>query len=117
MKAQCYLLHFDKPVGNPQTDAQRAANGLPPRKRPFTHGARHYLGYTEHLDKRIEHHRNGTGANLTKVAGASGCEIIVARVWDNATRATERKLKTSKHHSRLCPLCNPHAARSGKLEA
>ena len=116
MKPQCYLLHFDKPVGNPQSDAQRAANGLPPRKKAFTHGARHYLGYAENLERRIQHHRDGTGANLTKVAAAAGANIIVARVWDNGSRALERKLKTSKHHSRLCPLCNPHAARRGNVQ-
>ena len=42
MKKQCYLLHFDP---------------------PYKH-ARHYVGYTEHLDVRVEQHRNGTGANL-----------------------------------------------------
>lgn len=91
---QCYLLHFDP---------------------PYKH-ARHYVGYTEHLDVRVEQHRNGTGANLTAVASAAGCEIKIARVWDNATRALERKIKTSKHHSRLCPICNPHATRRGQFK-
>lgn len=91
---QCYLLHFDP---------------------PYKH-ARHYLGYAENLDARVEHHRNGTGANLTKYASRAGVKMTVARVWDNADRKAERKLKTSKHHSRLCPLCNPKADKRGQLK-
>lgn len=91
---QCYLLHFDP---------------------PYKH-AKHYLGYAEHLDARIAHHRAGSGANLTKYASKAGSNLILARTWNNASRALERKLKTSKHHSRLCPLCNPHADRRGKVK-
>jgi predicted GIY-YIG superfamily endonuclease len=92
--AVVYLLHFE----------------------PSYRHAKHYVGYANNLDARIAHHRNGTGANLTKYASAAGCQLIVARTWNNATRATERKIKTSRHHSRLCPLCNPHAARRGNLK-
>lgn len=92
--ATVYLLHFD----------------------PAYKHAKHYLGWASQLDARIAHHRNGTGANLTKYASKAGSQLIVARTWDNATRQTERKLKTSKHHSRLCPICNPKAAGRGNLK-
>ena len=89
-----YLLHFD----------------------PAYKHARHYVGFATYLDARIEHHRKGTGANLTKYASRAGCEMQVARVWEDATRATERKIKQSRHHSRLCPICNPNANRRGILD-
>lgn len=50
--ASVYLLCFDKPfIGE-----QRNPNA---KKRGF---AKHYPGYADNLDARIEHHRNGTGA-------------------------------------------------------
>lgn len=85
-----YLLHFD-----------------PPYKQ-----ARHYLGFTNFLKRRVAHHQNGTGANLTKYASRAGSKFIIARTW-KGDRELERKLKKSKHNSRLCPLCNPHARRRG----
>lgn len=98
--ASVYLLHFDKPFeGTP-----RKPNA---KKRGF---AQHYLGFANHLDARIEHHRNGTGANLTKYAVRAGCELQLARVWDHATRKTERKLKNNRHNSRMCPICHPVTA-------
>lgn len=115
--AVCYLLHFSKPFGTAQSDTKRAKFGLSPRKREFIHGARHYLGFANNLEGRVWHHRNGTGATLTQHAVRAGCELIVARTWENATRETERKLKRAKHHSRLCPVCNPdHAMTRGKVE-
>lgn len=92
--ASVYLLHFD----------------------PAFRHAKHYLGFSNYLNARIEHHRNGTGANLTKHASKAGSELIVARVWNNATRATERQLKHAGHHSRLCPICNPKAENRGKIK-
>lgn len=91
--ATCYLLHFDP---------------------PFKH-ARHYLGFANFVKKRVAHHRNGTGANLTKHASKAGCKLIVARTWKNATRETERLLKHAGHHSRLCPMCNPDSHSRGKI--
>lgn len=87
-----YLLHFD----------------------PAYRHARHYLGYTDFLKRRVAHHRNGTGANLTKYAARAGCELIIARTW-KGDRSVERKLKHAGHHSRLCPLCNPNARNRGKV--
>ena len=86
----CYLLHFDK---------------------PYKH-ARHYLGYTKDLDARLQDHNwgNGSGAALTDAARTAGITFQLARVWEGATRADERKLHRQGHNPRLCPMCNPKAA-------
>lgn len=111
-----YLLHFSKPFyGVPQSEEQRQVHSLPPRTNKQVYPAQHYLGYTTHLKRRLVHHQDGAGAKLTKYAVAAGCELIVARTWQG-DRTLERKLKTSKHHSRLCPICNPNAERRGKVK-
>lgn len=45
-----YLIHFEK---------------------PYKH-ARHYLGYTNDLEKRLARHRNGNGARLIDVINNAG---------------------------------------------
>lgn len=90
--SQVYLLHFDPPL----------------------HHAKHYLGWTKHLDRRITHHRNGTGAKICAAAVANGSKLEVARVWENADHMLEHRLKRHKNSPRLCPICNPHAERNGK---
>ena len=85
-----YLLHFD---------------------RPYRH-ARHYLGWTKDkatLARRVEHHRNGSGARLTAVVSAAGIGFTVARTWDKGDRTEERKLKNRKNAPRLCPVCRKAA--------
>lgn len=68
--------------------------------------ARHYLGYANHLDARVEHHRNGSGARLTQVIKLAGISFVVARVWPGEDRAFERRLKNQHNGPRLCPICN-----------
>lgn len=85
-----YLLHFD---------------------RPYKH-ARHYLGYTDDLDQRIEAHRNGNGARLVEVVMQAGIGFTVARTWDG-DRDLERRLKNQHNGPRLCPICNKGARRKG----
>lgn len=70
---------------------------------PYRH-ARHYLGTALDLDKRIEQHRNGTGARLPQVFAEHGIPFIVARTWEGG-REVERRLKRRKNGPRLCPLC------------
>ncbi len=78
-----YLLHFDP---------------------PYKHAA-HYLGWAEDIAARVEQHRNGAGARLTQVAVSAGCALILARVWPDADRATERRYKNQHNSPRLCPIC------------
>lgn len=77
-----YLIHFERPVGN----------------------ARHYIGYTESFEQRIESHRAGTGSALCKIANEKGINWLVVRVWHDATRQDEVRIKksTAKH---ICPIC------------
>lgn len=73
--------------------------------KPAYKHAKHYLGFAEDVEKRVEIHKKGQGANLTKVAVSSGSELILTRVWEGADRTFERKLKNSKNVPKLCPLC------------
>lgn len=78
-----YLLHFDK---------------------PYKH-AMHYIGWAENLDKRIAHHRNGTGARLMQVLKAAGIGFSIAHVWPDQDKTFERKLKNRGSAKRFCPCC------------
>lgn len=82
-KGTCYLLHFD---------------------RPYKH-ARHYLGWTLDLPKRLDEHLNGNGARLIDVITAEGIGFEVARVWTGMTLRDEKRLKARGSGVRLCPLC------------
>ncbi len=77
-----YLIHFD---------------------RPYRH-ARHYIGYTENLEQRLEAHRAGHGSRLIQVVREHGIGWRVARTWDRG-RDYERVLKRVGHASRYCPIC------------
>lgn len=82
-----YILHFD---------------------RPYKH-ARHYIGYSnddpEKEGGRIEKHRNGQGANLTKVLKENGIGFTLDRVWVDVDRNFERRKKKSGGGSRHCTIC------------
>lgn len=79
-----YLLHFD---------------------RPYFH-ATHYLGWAKpgNLERRLEAHRNGNGANLMAVIRQAGIGFELARTW-HGDRYRERRLKTMGGKSRMCPTC------------
>lgn len=67
-----YLIHFDRPLGH----------------------ARHYIGYAATpatLERRIAHHKAGTGARLLKVAADAGIDFHIARVWDDGDRTGGKK--------------------------
>ncbi len=76
--------------------------------------ARHYLGCVNLVDKRFEHHCDGTGARLTQVAVSAGCTLSIVRKWEGS-KDLERKLKHQKNSPRLCPTCTPNALNHGKL--
>ena len=78
----CYLIHFDQ---------------------PYKH-ARHYLGSTRDLERRLERHRDGSGARLLQVLNQQGIGYTVARTWEGG-RAKEIELKAQKNAPRLCPIC------------
>lgn len=83
-----YLLHFDRPLPH-GTQA----------------GTQHYLGFAQDVAARIAEHQSGNGARLTQVAVSRGIQLHVARVWPQADRDFERKLKRRHSPKRLCPIC------------
>jgi hypothetical protein len=79
-----YLLHFSEPY----------------------HHAKHYLGFAEDsIASRIERHKAGQGANLTRVVTEAGIDLQLARVWPDADRHEERRLKNMKSTPQYCPIC------------
>lgn len=59
---------------------------------PLAH-ARHYVGFARDVDRRLAHHKNGTGARMLAVAVERGIGFELARVWPEADRTFERRLK------------------------
>lgn len=78
-----YLLHFDK---------------------PYKH-ARHYLGWTNNLEKRMDEHLNGDGSRLLEVITEEGIGFQLVRTWPNTKLSDERKLKARHNNPGLCPAC------------
>jgi predicted GIY-YIG superfamily endonuclease len=84
-----YLIHFDRPIGDLDNP----------------HGqARHYLGYTDDLETRLEAHRQGNGARLMEVITERGIGWAVTRTWCG-DRGLERRLKNRHNSPKLCPIC------------
>ena len=78
-----YLLHFD---------------------RSYRH-ARHYIGFTQNLEQRLEEHRAGRGSPLIAAAIADGIDFQLAAIWEG-DRHDERRLHRQKNtRARLCPIC------------
>lgn len=81
----CYLIHFD---------------------RPYFH-AKHYIGWSGDIEARFEEHKKGnSGVALIRAVVKAGIELRLARVWEDASRDDERRMKNWKNAgSRLCPIC------------
>lgn len=74
---------------------------------PYKH-ARHYIGFAETpatFERRIAHHKAGTGARLPKVVADTGGTFEVAEVWPDGDRNFERLLKNRHGAGRFCPIC------------
>ena len=80
-----YLIHLDK---------------------PFVH-SQHYIGWSEFLTARFNHHKNGTGCRFLKRVNEAGIDYKIVREWKNQDRDFERRLKNRKNSTKLCPVCNP----------
>lgn len=76
---------------------------------PFKH-ARHYVGFTAHLERRLEGHRSGRGARLLAVLREAGIPFEVAKTWSRVDRHFERRLHRAKNSPRLCPICSGERA-------
>lgn len=89
-KGFIYLLHFHKPL---PTSGKRKV--------------RHYLGFAENLEHRINQHRNGIKAHNALPIAFYQWKIgfVVAIVWQG-TRKQERAIKNRKKNmARWCPEC------------
>lgn len=84
-----YLLHFD----------------------PAYKHAQHYVGYTSRdgVEARLAEYQTAEGAVLTRHAVRAGCTIKLARVWLDAPRKFELRIK-GRGLRPLCPICNPKKA-------
>jgi hypothetical protein len=82
-----YLIHFDAPLRH----------------------AKHYIGYTsaDSPFPRLERHRSGAGAKILAALNRLGIGYRIVRVWRDANRAFERKLKNRKESHCFCPFCRP----------
>ncbi len=76
--------------------------------------ARHYVGYADKVNKRLAHHKHGTGARILAVCNALGIEYDIARTWEGEGRTFERNLKNCKNAARYCPVCKQGRAREYK---
>jgi hypothetical protein len=74
--------------------------------RPYRH-ARHYVGWTEDLLDRLDHHAAGRGARLVAVILQAGIGFTLVRVCEG-TRRTERAIKNGGGAVRYCPVCTSH---------
>jgi predicted GIY-YIG superfamily endonuclease len=70
------------------------------------HHARHYVGFTHDLLRRIQQHRAGKGSRLLAAVNEAGGEWYVVKVWNDG-RGREKYIKRQKNGPRFCPICNP----------
>lgn len=90
-----YLLHFIDPETGKTSKYQHAG---------------HYLGWTRWFDRRVAHHRAGSGSRLLRAVCASGLDFVVSRRWHEADGNFEQWLK--RHNQPLsvyCPVCKHDA--------
>jgi predicted GIY-YIG superfamily endonuclease len=71
---------------------------------PYKH-ARHYLGSTNNLERRLQEHREGQGARLLQVVGQAGIPWSVVRTWADGGYELEKRLKSRHNAPKLCPIC------------
>lgn len=82
MSGYVYLIHFDQPIAH----------------------ARHYIGYTIDVDKRLAMHSRGAGARLMTVCKERGIHWTLCWVRPG-DRTEERRLKNYHKSSQFCPIC------------
>lgn len=86
---EIYIIHFDRPW---ITSDGRTLE--------------HYVGFSKKVEKRLHHHRKGSGANFLREAITRGISFrLVVRF--SGTKRDERRLKVTGHIKKYCPCCNP----------
>jgi hypothetical protein len=72
------------------------------------HHIRHAVRFVEApatVIRRLHHHLHDQP--IDPHAKADGIGFVLVRTWKGKKFTFDRKLKKQKHHSRLCPVCNP----------
>ena len=88
-------------------------------KQPRKH-VRHAVRIVEAPAEAIRKlYRNLGGQVIDPLAEAQGINFVLVRTWRKRGAAFEKRLKNQKHHSRLCPFCNPtgYAKRTTRTRA
>lgn len=60
---------------------------------------------TERLPVRMDEHRRGAGAAITRAAAERGIGFYLVRLWPGQGISLERRLKIRGHFNRHCPVC------------
>ena len=91
-----YLLHFDRAY----------------------HHARHYIGSTGNLLRRLNEHRLGKSSNgspLIEAAREDGVRVTLVRLWHGSWEL-EYQLKAWHNGGRFCPVCDEVAMQRGNYD-
>ena len=83
-KGDIYLLCFDREVGS---------------------GAKHYLGWSSDVNKRLAAHTDGRGSKLMKLVRSLGVGWSHVRTWRGKTRHDEARMKRNGSLAQHCPRC------------
>jgi predicted GIY-YIG superfamily endonuclease len=68
-------------------------------------GARHYLGFSTDVPKRVKAHKAGRGSPLLGAAEEAKIPWKVVRTWRNRDGYFEQELKRKNDLKDLCPVC------------
>lgn len=74
-----YILEFSTEIGNQN------------------HSAKYYIGYARDIDQRLNEHKKGLGAAITRYAVENDIEFKVIVTFPGQDRSFERKLKNRKN--------------------
>lgn len=72
--------------------------------RPYKH-AKHYVGYSSNIAKRMERHAAGESTGLMRALKEDGIGFELVRIWHGKNQFFERKLRNRKNAKKLCPKC------------
>lgn len=70
------------------------------------HGARHYLGFSTNIERRLKEHRAGRGTPLLGAATKAGINWRHVRTWRKRDGYFEQELKRNHDLKDLCPVCS-----------
>ena len=86
MASAVYLVHYQQP------------------RQHFRHAVR-WVEAPAAVIRRLYRHLDSQP--IDPLARREGITFVLVRTWKGSGSAFARKLKQQKHHSRLCPVCNP----------